>query len=342
MLYYVCIRRDTHIAKVSEDLAKQGLSLRIVPKSRLASASLFYFFMGWRILYIEESDYLSLYLDNIKVKKNDDEVTLPISDLHTLILDNYSTVLSVHLINALAENNVNVVLCGVDHLPKSTITPIVGNQQMPLFLRKQIEWPIKIKAFVHQSIVKSKIENQVALLKFFKKEKSVIEHISNYSIEVEPGDVTNREGLAAKMYFRELFGSTFRRFDDDVINAGLNFGYAILRSQIAKSIVAKGYHPSLGFFHKGPSNAFNLADDIIESFRPIIDCYVYRHLISEPLFIREHKKALIRLTTCEIMIKGTRQTLFNGINLYIDGIMQFVETGNIESYYKPNLLFHEL
>ena len=86
------------------------------------------------------------------------------------------------------------------------------------------------------------------------------------SKNVLENDKSNREGLAAKVYFHELFGLDFRRFDDDIINAGLNYGYAILRSQISKTVIAKGLNPCLGIFHKGYDNPFNLSDDIIEVY----------------------------------------------------------------------------
>ena len=94
--------------------------------------------MGWRIVYIEDSDYLSLYLDNIKVNKNGQDVLIPISDIHTLIVDNYKAVLSVNLINKCSLNKVNVILCGFNHLPQSIIYPISGNNQTPKILKKQM------------------------------------------------------------------------------------------------------------------------------------------------------------------------------------------------------------
>src|SRR5690554_6046151 len=165
--------------------------------------------MSWRVLYIEESDYLSLYLDNIKVNKGKEDILIPISDIHSLILDNYKITLSVHLINALAKNNVNVVVCDVDHLPTSIIIPHTGNYYAPIIFRKQLKWEKEKKEKLHQIIVKSKIQNQKRLIQYVNPNSHYIEMLENYEDEVYPGDKTNREGLAAKIYFSALFGSEF-------------------------------------------------------------------------------------------------------------------------------------
>ena len=144
------------------------------------------------------------------------------------------------------------------------------------------------------------------------------------------------------MYFQGLFGKEFKRFDEDIINAGLNYGYAILRSQVSKTLIAKGLNTTLGIFHKGPNNNFNLSDDIMEPFRPIIDVWVFKNLINEKLFLREHRLALIEQTTKDIYFKNQKQTIFNTISLYVDSILNFLKTGNIEELIHPELKFDEL
>lgn len=234
--------------------------------------------MGHRIIYVEKCEHLRLYLDNIKVEIDRNDILFPISDIQMLVIDNYQSNISVPLINKLTENNVCTVICGVDHLPRSYILPMNGHFSSSGNIMKQIEWDPQKKLELHADIVKHKIFNQIEILKFNNKKAEVTEKLFQFIEEVKPGDITNREGLAAKMYFRELFGDQFIRFSDDVINAGLNYGYSIFRSLISSIIVAKGYLPNLGIFHKGKQNMFNLSDDIIEVFRPIVDNYVVREL----------------------------------------------------------------
>lgn len=298
--------------------------------------------MSWRVIYIEEADRVSLYLDNIKVIKNEEEILIPISDIHSLLLDNYKILLSVQLINALAKANVNVVLCDVDHLPVTMLNPLFGNSTAPKSLREQLSWNKINKSILHQQIIKRKINHQKKLLEYIDKNIIEINILEKYENEVEISDKTNREGLSAKMYFQGLFGKEFKRFDEDIINAGLNYGYAILRSQVSKTLIAKGLNTTLGIFHKGPNNNFNLSDDIMEPFRPIIDIWVFKNLINEKLFLREHRLSLIEQTTKDIYFKNQKQTIFNTISLYVDSILNFLKTGNIEELIHPELKFDEL
>jgi len=300
--------------------------------------------MGWRILYIDEGEYLSLYLDNIKIKNKEEnrELVVPINDLHTLIVDNYRTVLSTHLLNALTKNNVNVVLCNVSHMPQSLLVPVSGNKSAPLMLRKQLAWNEHVKHTVHQSMVKAKIVNQIELLAHADIGGDAILKLKEFAKDVLPGDKTNREGLAAKMYFRALFGPDFKRFAEDVLNAGLNYGYSIFRSQISKTVLAKGLNPCLAFFHQGPNNQFNLSDDFLEPFRPLVDHYVYENLRDQKLFNREHKMALIRQSTLKVRFNGKKQTFFNAANQYVDTIVSFAETGDHDKLSHPVIDFHDL
>lgn len=291
--------------------------------------------MGWRVIYIEESEYLNLYLDNLKVKKNSQDLLIPLKDIHTLIIDNYKAVLSINLINKCSEENINLILCGLDHMPITTLLPLSGNNKTPLILRKQFAWSDEVKQFIQMMIVKAKISNQIAVLKKHKKNVDVISRVKRFIDEVNIGDTTNREGLSAKMYFRELFGDSFTRFEEDVINAGLNYGYSILRSQISKVILGKGLNPSIGLFHHGPENMFNLSDDIIEVFRPIIDDWVISNLKEEKIFKREHRLELIKLTTKKYRYNNEDHTFFNVVNMYVSNLLEYIEKGEVNNLVFP-------
>lgn len=292
--------------------------------------------MAYRVLYIEKSNHLQLYLDNLKVETEKGELLFPISDIQILVIDNYKSSLTVPLINKLVDKNVCIIVCGIDHLPKSYILPMNGNYSQSGNINSQINWSIEIKQILHQYIVKAKILNQVKILKENNKNFDVILKITEFYKEVKIGDVTNREGLAAKMYFRELFGNDFIRFNDDVINAGLNYGYAIFRSLISSIIVAKGFLPNLGLFHIGKTNMFNLSDDIIEVFRPVVDNYVFNNLKDEILFKAQHRDELIQLTNKKVEIDGKFQTIANAINLYIESILKVIDTNDISYFFFPS------
>lgn len=291
--------------------------------------------MGHRVIYIENSEYLNLYLDNLKVHSDKGELKIPLSDISLLVIDNNKSNMSIPLINRLADFNVSVIICGIDHLPKSFLLPLNGHFSQSGNLFKQIQWQENDKKLIHQLIVRAKIFNQIEILKKHNKNFEVVQKLTTYRYEVEHGDITNREGLAAKMYFREMYGDNFTRFDDDVINAGLNYGYSIFRSLISSIIVSKGYIPNLGFFHKSKTNMFNLSDDIIEVFRPIVDDWVLENLFDEIIFKREHRLSLIRLVTYKVEIDGRKQTISNAINIYFESILKVLETKDVQDFIFP-------
>lgn len=291
--------------------------------------------MGYKVLYIEKSEHLRLYLDNIKIESERGEILFPIKDVMTLIIDNEKTNLSLRLINKLTENNVCIILCGLDHLPQSYILPYNGNYTQSGNLFEQIKWKEEIKLKLHRKIIQGKISNQIDLLKKYRYNKELIAKLYQFESEVNYGDSTNREGLVAKMYFRALYGDDFIRFNNDVINAGLNYGYSILRSLITSVIISKGYLPNIGIFHRGKTNMFNLSDDIIEVFRPIIDDWVYRNLKDEMFFKAEHREALIQITTTRIYFDHKSQTLNNAIHNYIESILKCIEYDDDNYFINP-------
>ena len=165
-----------------------------------------------------------------------------------------------------------------------------------------------------------------------------IELMKTYYSQVQDGNISNREGLAAKVYFRNLFGKKFVRFDQDVINSGLNYGYSIFRSLISSVIISKGYLPNLGLFHIGKTNMFNLSDDIIEVFRPIVDDYVRENLCDEIIFKEQHRKDLIRLTTKRIIFGDCTQTISNVIAMYFECILKCIQENNTEEFVAPDCI----
>ena len=325
-------------SKGSEDLVKQGF----IPKSEFNSKKMnqdlilvLFLIMGWRIVYIEESDYLSLYLDNLKIKRESNDLLMPLSDIHTLIIDNYKSILSIPLINKCSEYNVNLIICNISHLPQAIMSPISGKNQAPIVFKNQLKWDENKKMIIHKNIVINKIINQAQVLIKNKKNQDVINKLLKFSNEVQNGDATNREGLSAKIYFRELFGKEFTRFADDTVNSALNYGYSIMRSQISKVLIAKGLNTSLGIFHRGSENEFNLSDDIIEVFRPIIDDYVYKNIIGKNFLEREDRLNLIKLTTNNFRYKNEKHTFLNAMSLYITMIIDYFNESEVDEFVAP-------
>jgi len=287
--------------------------------------------MGWKTLYIENGDKLSLYLDNLKVLSGDIEHLYLINDLTMVIIDNPVTIITTKALNALSTQNVGLILCDEKHLPQTQCIPFSGYYNNSESLQNQIKWSAINKNIFWQHVIKAKLNNQAHILRSHSLEKGTIIKIEEFSSSVQPGDSTNREGLGARLYFWALFGKDFIRHKDDVKNACLDFGYSLLRAQISRVIVAKGLHPNFGVFHKGTTNFFNLADDILEPFRPIVDDVVYSNFKESAIFTKEHRHKLLEVLTKRILYEGQKQTIPHVIEKIIDSLISFMNNGLIKN-----------
>lgn len=300
----------------------------------------FCFIMSWRIIYIENSDYLSSYLDSVKIKNGNDETTIPFSDINSIIVDNRKTNLSVGFLNKCVEYKINLVICDYYHLPSSMLIPYSGNYQTSEIQYKQLKWPKESKSYLWKEIIRTKINGQIKVLTLCNKSNSVIDVLKAYVEDIELNDATNREGLAAKMYFRELFGKQFIRHNDDIFNSCLDYGYAIIRSQICRSLVARGLNLHIGIFHKGITNDFNLADDFMEIYRPIIDLWVNKNINRDTVFNSEIRKEIIRIPTYKVKYEKN-VTIINAINTMVDKVLNYFNTGDISLLVFPDIEYHE-
>lgn len=238
--------------------------------------------MGWRIIYIEDALRLNYKLNSIGINTNNDLIWINLDEIDVIVIESLICNTSVKLLIEIVKKGISVILCGDNHMPIGTINSLVDNQRSAKFNRKQIEWNKSLKQIVWQRIIKHKILLQsIVLYMLGKKEK--LELLKEFADNVEVGDITNREGHAAKIYFHELFGSDFirERNSTDIYNSSINFMYQVIRSKISQEIVSHGYISSLGIFHCNEFNYFGLADDLIEVYRPIIDYYVYKLIREE-------------------------------------------------------------
>ena len=224
------------------------------------------------------SNPMSLSLKNCQLVLafKDDPVkkmTIPIEDIGVVIIENQQVSITVPLMNALIEGNVQVVVCNDRGMPSAMLQSFESNNLQGENLRNQMNAGEVLKKQLWKQIVEAKIRNQAALLNKVGQEGDILKQ---YYRNVKSGDSDNREGIAARVYFSELFGESFIR-DRTLpgINALLNYGYTILRAATARALVSSGLLPAIGIFHHNRSNAFPLADDIMEPYRPYVDEIVY-------------------------------------------------------------------
>lgn len=230
--------------------------------------------MPYRNIFIANKASLKLK-NNQLIVFNGNEFSFPVEDIKSIVIDSEQTTISARLISFLAENGVCLIICDDKHMPNSQLVPMSVFCRVNKRINLQISQTAPKLKRIWQMIVSAKIENQAKCLEFNDKEQKDL--LFSIAKSVKSGDSTNREGYAASLYFKALFGKDFTRSDENNVNAALNYGYSILRAYIAKTVVSYGLEPSLGIYHKNQLNAFNLADDIIEPFRPVVDLYVYQN-----------------------------------------------------------------
>lgn len=239
--------------------------------------------------------------------------TIPIEDIGVLVIDNQQVTFTQGIMEALLENNSAVITCDSRHLPTGLLLPLSGNTTQTERFRYQIDASQPLKKQLWQQTVQCKIRNQAAVL--HQSTGAVVKNMLVWSNDVKSGDSDNLEGRAAAYYWRNLFPQLpdFTRSADGISpNNMLNYGYAILRAVIARSLVASGMLPTLGIHHHNRYNAYCLADDIMEPYRPYVDKLVI-DLVGEIGFAEEIdtsiKTKLLQIPVTEVFIGGQRSPL---------------------------------
>ena len=271
--------------------------------------------MSWRTIVISKRAKLDLQLGYMVVRS--EEVTkIVLSEISTILIESTAVSLTTGLLAELSKRKIKVIFCDEKRNPSSELVSYYGSHDTSNKVRKQIAWKQKTKEAVWTEIVTEKIRKQKEILEILGKEESEI--LSSYIKEITWNDGTNREGHAAKVYFNALFGLDFTRTEDNYINAGLNYGYSIILSAFTREIVANGYITQLGLFHDNMFNQFNLASDLMEPFRVLIDQKILQMKLID--FEHNEKMQLVDVLNQEVLIDGKKQYVNNAIKIYCKSV----------------------
>ena len=284
--------------------------------------------MSWRVVVISSRSKLDYQLEHLVVRSDDDEKRIYLGDISVLICESTAVSLTAYLLSQLTKRKIKVIFCDAKHNPQSELMPYYGGHDTSGRLRIQLLWSTDIKAQVWQKIIASKINHQAHVLDTTR-HKDKAKSLREYMSQVGPGDTTNREGHAAKVYFNTLFGDDFARTNnEDVTNAVLNYGYSVLLACFNREIVAAGYLTQLGIWHDNSENPFNLGSDLMESFRPIIDAFAYQQKWTT--FGPEQKHTVVNLLNSKVYINDSEQYLNNAIDIYVHSVLRALEQENPE------------
>lgn len=280
--------------------------------------------MGWRSIMIScparlRREHFSLAIEQ------EQTAFVPFEDIAVIVLNHREINLTHPVLSACAEYGIGLYATGGNHQPSGVFLPFLQHSRTTRMLRLQLDIARPLAKQAWANIVRRKIENQARCLQLSGRKDN--DRLESYARRVRSGDVDNLEGQAAAFYFTRLFGPGFHRAQERWDNAALDYGYAVLRGAIARGLVAHGLHPTLGIFHDSEQNAFNLADDLIEPFRPVVDLHVAsRPSCTEAELTPSDKAALVALLNVDIDMPQGCMSVLSAIEYAVESLTRFFET----------------
>lgn len=283
--------------------------------------------MAYRNIFIANTAKLSTKNEQLIVD-NGEVFSFPIEDIRCVLIEDYRSTITTALISKFAEAGVTLLICNEKHMPSAALNPINCYSRQLKQVNLQISSSLPLKKRIWQQIIRAKILNQAKCLEICSIEGS--KTLKNYAESIKSGDPSNTEGRAAAYYFERLFGENFRRAEETPLNAALNYGYAIIRAEICRTLCLYGFEPSLGIHHCSELNNFNLADDIIEPFRPFIDLIVKTTLFDYNEFDTRDKALLLKSLNATMFINNHNQSIVNAIETVVQSYADCLKSGKAE------------
>lgn len=296
--------------------------------------------MVWRSIMISRParlrrEHYSLAIDQEQI------AFVPFEDIAVIVLNHREITLTHPVLSACGEYGISLFATGSTHHPSGVFLPFLPHSRATRWLRLQLKLARPVAKQAWATIVRRKIANQAACLQLAHRVGA--DRLESYEQRVRSGDSDNLEGQAAAFYFTQLFGKDFRRNQNHFINAALDYGYAVMRGTIARALVAHGLLPSLGLFHASEQNAFNLADDIIEPFRPLVDLFVVNLDVPDDQELQpEVKAALINLLNVDVLMPRGRMSVLSAIEHVLESLARLYDGNDKTCLELPSLIGLEL
>ena len=296
--------------------------------------------MAWRVICIEKPAYLHLENNNLAIRQ-ENEFFIPLEDIDTLVLDNYNITITQKLVLALSRSKVATIICDESHMPSANLLPYSQASRGARNARMQLSLPKPTMKQLWRKNIMAKINNQADVLV---KNGLCADDLKKLATTVRSGDAGNNESIAARLYFSRLLEEGTRR-KPTWSNSALNYGYALVRSCIARSIAARGLIASIGINHRSELNQYNLVDDLIESLRPIVDDYILANVASRHIFggeneslTRDDKKLILALLTSSAIMLGKKYTIKQVCDLLVEGFLSAISEDNVDLFILPTII----
>jgi CRISP-associated protein Cas1 len=279
--------------------------------------------MSWRSITIANDARISLRADSLVVKQEEEEFLVPLEDIGVLVLESRHVLLTTALLDACVRHKIAVLVCDEKHLPSGCLIGYQQHSRQWHITKAQCAWSAPFQKNTWRTIVQQKIHNQASVMKKMESGGAVVEKLQHYAKTVRSGDTTNREGAAAQIYFSALLPADTHRGSDTLVNTMLNYCYALVRASLARHIAAYGFLGSMGIWHKSELNNFNLADDLLESFRPFVDLHVVTYLKKHPEianFGKDAKQACVALLHMDVLLKNEKSTVLRATERVVQSL----------------------
>lgn len=282
--------------------------------------------MAWRGLHITKPGRLSLANEQIVVSQDSDDVRIPLEDVGWIILDDPRLTLTTSLLTACAENGIALINTDERHMPSSLTLPFHRHHRQAAIASQQVRLSLPFRKRCWQAIVTAKIRNQALVLdRNMRGDGNMLRATSGH---VHSGDPDNVEARAARKYWSALFNNFIRDDPTDLRNKMLNYGYAVMRAVVARALVGAGFMPCIGLHHSSQTNPFNLADDVIEPFRPFVDTFVFNRCIerdpSSDMTI-DDRRMLAGLPLATARINGTEFSVLTAAEYCVASLIRAIE-----------------
>lgn len=295
---------------------------------------------AWRTILVTKPCRLSMKnLQLVYEPKDEPTITVPLEDVTVIVLENNQATMSVALLSACAEKNIALFTCDNHHTPNGLFTPFHQHSRLSQIAHIQKDMKLPLKKKIWQKIIKQKLSNQAQLLKYFKKDNFSVEVLVT---KVKSADSENLEALGAKRYWYLLFDDFTRdQKRSDPRNVALNYGYAIVRGVVARSLVAYGLLPTFGVFHHSELNAYNLADDMIEPLRPMVDMVVKKLEQENELDLHlgtSVKSALLNVLIMSMRLDGEDVLVLNVCETMVQSFVKAMKENDVGKLKLPSVL----
>lgn len=293
--------------------------------------------MVWRSVVISQPAKLKREHFSLVVEQ-DRSARVPFEDIAVIVLNHREITITHPVLSACGEYGIALYSTGDNHQPNGIFMPFLSHSRATRMLRLQlgIDKPSAKRAWAE--IVKVKISNQGICLRLSGKSES--DRLDSYARRVRSGDSENMEAQASAYYFPQLFGRSFDRSQDSWTNAALDYGYSVMRGAIARALVAHGFMPSVGLFHRSEQNAFNLADDLIEPFRPLVDLHVCKNLpaIVGGSLAPSDKVSLVALLNNDVLMPRGQMTVLSAVEQATEALVRLYDGGSEDVLELPQLI----